>query len=197
VRIGILFALAFFALALGCITEQPASVSNIYNTSNGSQQAANGSGSAKNATNLTGDWTSIVNITDSTNASAESTANATNASDADLTNAAKPCEANLTIYYFYSDYCPYSAATNPFIDDTEASYAGRLCIARFETGKDRDNLRLFYDLAEKANFPEALQGVPTIFINGTYLTGAADIRQNLGRSIDACLLAQDCAGPAG
>ena len=152
-------------------------------------------GGAQNITNTTN--ASVLNVTNTTNVSALNVTNTTNVSaNASSNSSARNCTANLTIYYFYSNYCPYCAATKPFIDEVGRNYTGRLCITRFETSMNRDNLKLFYDLATKTKFPEALQGVPTVFINGTYITGAADVRRELVPAIEACL-SRNCTGPAG
>ncbi|GEM_PF-5056779 len=202
-KLRIAIALVLLALALGCVTGQSAQSppSNIYNNGSAANGTGSGSGSGSNTTNIT----DMAHPENPANWSADNLANATNASTTSGTNGsinessnpgALNCTANITTYYFYSESCPFCMQTTPFIDEVEQNFTGMLCIVRFETSRDRDNLRRFYELADQTGFPAALQGVPTIFINGTYITGVGNIKEQLVPAIQACL-SQGCTGPAG
>lgn len=73
----------------------------------------------------------------------------------------------VTIYFFWGDGCPHCESQKPFLESLEQKHDVE--VKSFETWKNRDNAKLFGEVAKAYGF--TAQGVPTTFIGDEYWVG--------------------------
>ncbi len=86
------------------------------------------------------------------------------------------------IYYFTGEGCPHCGATEIFMENLQLKYPG-LEIHKFEIYYDKPNLATLQNFFEAYKVPLEKQGVPIVFLPGSYFVGKRPITEYLESAI--------------
>ena len=78
------------------------------------------------------------------------------------------------IYYFYGEDCANCANVDQYIKNIEIKYPS-LQVQKYEVYYDKENFQLLENYLEAYGLSASAQGVPAVFLPGTYLIGEAPI----------------------
>lgn len=86
------------------------------------------------------------------------------------------------LYYFYGDGCPQCIQAEKYIQTLSAKYPS-LEIHRYETYYNKENAKLLQDYYNSFGVPQKEQGVPAVFLPGSYFLGSKSISNLLEGAI--------------
>lgn len=78
------------------------------------------------------------------------------------------------IYYFHGVDCELCASADAYLKELQSRYP-KLKINTFEVYQDFDSARLLQQYFNAHNIPEKSQGVPAVFLPGSYLIGSTPV----------------------
>jgi cytochrome c biogenesis protein CcdA len=120
------------------------------------------------------------------NSTTGSTANNSIGQQSSANSSVMPADA-ICIAYFYGEGCSNCAKTEPYIEEIEAKYGGKIHIEKYEVYHDLKSLQLYNKLCSVQNIPLEQRGVPLVAINDKYLMGVDNIKSGLDPEIEYML----------